>query len=168
MRYFIAGAAAVLVPVLAAWRVLYGPEGAIRDHRAAARLSLSDLLEAREREIIAREKARRAQQLNDESNRRAMLRYAGEVVAAAIRDLGRASYLWDKILASCNIDYAGWLALQEAIGKARDLDRQIEDALRNGDFDEAESLFDEAMEHKLTAIELAKGYLERQERSVLV
>ncbi len=46
MRYFIAGAAVILVPVLAAWKVLYGPEGAIEDHKAAARLSLSDLLEA--------------------------------------------------------------------------------------------------------------------------
>jgi hypothetical protein len=34
MKYLIAGLA-LLVPIVAAWRVLYGPEGAIRSPRAA-------------------------------------------------------------------------------------------------------------------------------------
>ena len=89
-----------------------------------------------------------------------MLRYSGEIVKAAIRDLGRASYFWQKILISCNVDYKTWHALEEAIRNAQEIDNAIERAIQNGNYDEVESLFDKAMEYKLTAIELAKSYLE--------
>ena len=161
MRYFIAGAAVILVPVLAAWKVLYGPEGTIRDHKAAARLSLSDLLESREHEIAAREKVQRALQFDDgTANRHARLRIAAQIVAAAIRDLRRAAYFWDKIIASCNVDYPTC--------RARKLDNAIEHALADGNTEEVERMFDRAMEHKLTAIELAKDYLERQQSVVQI
>ncbi len=87
-------------------------------------------------------------------------------MAAAIRDLRRAAYFWDKILASCNVDYATWLALQDEIGQPRKLDNAIEHALTDGNTEEVERMFDRAMEDKLTAIELAKDYLERQQSVV--
>ena len=162
MRYVIAGAV-LLVPILGLWRVLHGPEGAIRSPRAAARLVLSDLLEARTHEITARAKFRNALQLDADSPAvPALLRYAKEIVAAAIRDLERAAFLWDKILASCNVDYATWYGLTDAIRRAAEIDNAIERAIEHGDPEETERLFDEAMEYKLTAIELIKSYLNRR------
>ena len=125
MKYIIAGAA-LLVPILAVWRVLYGPEGAIRSPRAAARMALSDLLDARTHEITARRKFRDALQLDADSPAlHGLLRYAKEIVAAANRDLERAAFLWDKILASCNVDYETWYGLDDAIRRAAGIDDAI-------------------------------------------
>ncbi len=159
MRYFIAGVA-LIVPIVAAWRVLYGPEGAIRSARAAAQLALSDLLDARSREITARSRFRDA--LHFDPNSAALpgvLRHAKDIVSAANRDLGRASFLWDKVLASCNVDYATWRSLDDAMRRASEIDDAIERALEQGDPDETERMFDEAMEQKLAAIEQMKAYV---------
>jgi hypothetical protein len=155
MKYLIAGMA-LLVPIVAAWRVLYGPEGAIRSPKAAARLALSDLLEARSREITARSRFRDALHLDADSPALlGVLRHAKDIVSAANRDLGRAAFLWAKILASCNVDYATWYSLDDAIRRASEID----DAIEHGDPDETERMFDEAMEQKLAAIEQMKAYL---------
>jgi hypothetical protein len=83
-------------------------------------------------------------------------------VSAANRDLGRAAFLWGKIFASCNTDYAIWHSLDDAIRRASEIDDAIERALEHGDPDETERMFDEAMEQKLTAIEQMKAYLSRR------
>jgi hypothetical protein len=162
MKYLIAGVA-LLVPIVAAWRVLYGPEGAIRTPRAAASLALSDLLEARSREITARSRFRDALHLDADSPALlGVLRHAKDIVSAANRDLGRAAFLWRKIFASCNADYAIWHSLDDAIRRASEIDDAIERALEHGDPDETERMFDEAMDQKLTAIEQMKAYLSRR------
>jgi hypothetical protein len=159
MKYLIAGVA-LIVPIVAAWRVLYGPEGAIRSARAAAQLALSDLLDARSREITARSRFRDALHLDPDSPAlHGVLRHAKDIVSAANRDLGRASFLWDKVMASCNVDYATWHSLDEAMRRAAEIDDAIERAIQQGDPDETERMFDEAMEQKLAAIEQMKGYL---------
>lgn len=128
----------------------------MRGKQALGRSVLKSLLKAGDGEITAREKLRRGLQLDDSR----ALRKSGDFLVVAILDLKLASYFWKKILISCNVDYKTWHALEEAIRNAREIDNAIKRAIQNGNYDEVESLFDKAMEYKLTAIELAKSYLE--------
>jgi len=128
--------------------------------KSVARETLSELLEAREREIIAREEFRRGIALDDESLAKpGVLRRAADIVDAASRDLNLAAYYWEKLLLSCNIDFDTWKNLEDQIRNTQEIDNAIERAIRNGNYDEVEDLFDKAMENKLKAIKLAKENL---------
>jgi len=141
-------------------RLVTRGRAALGDRRAAGRAVLNDLLAAWDREITARERFRRGRQL-DENNasRPGVLAKAEDIVRAASRDLDRASYIWGRLLISCSVDYDTWTALEEATRNAQEIDEAIRRAIKSGDYGEVESLFDTAMEQKLTAIRLAKSYL---------
>ncbi len=153
----------LLLPFQAIRRFLRGPNS-IAERRSTGRKMLNDLLDARDREFVGRDWYRRGLGLDhDSAARPGVLDHAGRIFDAATRDLGRASWYWQKVLSACHVSYEQWKALEDSIRNARDYDEAIERALKSGNYQELDELFDHALEHKEEAIKQAKAYLESLE-----